>query len=185
MNPIFEPQFLSFDYIYGKILEILRAIYDFILSNLFYNLMLLLALFFLAVVVYSFWKLYEIHKQERAALLVITRSEVPLRSTANPRWEHVLAHIASDDPHRWPLAIIEADIILDEMTQKMGLRGENLGERLKSAQRSNFFTLDLAWEGHKVRNQIAHEGANFKLTRREAKRIVELYREVFHEFGYV
>jgi len=96
-----------------------------------------------------------------------------------------LAHIATDDPHRWQLAIIEADIILDEMTQAMRVPGENLGERLKNIERSDFFTLDLAWEAHKVRNQIAHAGTSYTLTRREAKRIIDLYREVFHEFGYI
>ena len=185
MNPIFEPKFINFDFIFGKILEILKAIYDFILSSAFYNVMLLLSLFFLAIIIYSFWRVWEIQKKERAILLMTTRNEVPIRQTANPRWEHVLTHIVSDDPHRWQLAIIEADIILDEMTKKMGVRGENLGERLKNIERSDFYTLDLAWEGHKTRNQIAHEGTNFKLTRREAKRIIDLYREVFHEFGYI
>ncbi|HXK35119.1 MAG TPA: hypothetical protein VJ103_01265 [Candidatus Paceibacterota bacterium] len=185
MNPIFDPKFISFDYLFGKILEILKAIYDFFLSSLFYNLMLILSLFFLAVIVYAIWRTYHIKQKEKAALLVTTRAEVPTHKVVNPRWEHVLAHIATDDPHRWQLAIIEADIILDEMTQAMRVPGENLGERLKNIERSDFFTLDLAWEAHKVRNQIAHAGTSYTLTRREAKRIIDLYREVFHEFGYI
>jgi len=185
MQPLFEPTFLNLEYLFGKILEIAKAIYNFVVSNAFYNLMLVLILFFLGVIVYSLWRIFEIHQKERALLLQTTRSEVPIRKVVNPRWEQVLAHLNSDDPHRWRLAIIEADVILDEMTKKMGIPGENLGERLKNIEQSDFYTLDLAWQAHKVRNQIVHDGANYQLTKREARRIIDLYREVFHEFSYI
>jgi hypothetical protein len=183
--PIFEPQFLNFDYLFGKILDLLKALYDFLFNPLLANVMLVLSLFFLAVIIYSVYKIFRLRQKEMALLMTAPRALVPTKRTANPRWEHVLSHIASDDPHRWQLAIIEADIILDEMTRAMGVRGENLGERLKNIERSDFYTLDLAWEGHKVRNQIAHAGTAFKLTKREAKRVIDLYREVFHEFSYI
>jgi hypothetical protein len=46
-------------------------------------------------------------------------------------------------------------------------------------------TLNQAWEAHKIRNAIAHQGADFLLSEREAKRVVSLYREVFQEFDYI
>jgi len=184
-EPIFEPTYLSLEYIFGKVLEILRAIYEFILSDLFYNMMLILSLLFLAVAFYTFRKYIKTRREELNKLNIAPKSLVSTNAVRNPRWARVEEHLVSPDPHRWQLAIIEADVILDEMTRKMGVPGENLGERLKSIERSDFFTLDLAWEGHKVRNQIAHEGSTFNLTRREAKRIIDLFREVFKEFNYI
>ena len=68
--------------------------------------------------------------------------------------------------------------------QQMGYRGENLGERLKSVEPSDFLTLNDAWEAHKVRNVIAHE-VGFIIDHREAKRVVKLYENVFREFNYL
>ncbi len=106
-------------------------------------------------------------------------------NTSNKRWERVLEHSDSDNPNDWKIAIIEADSILDEMVKSMGYHGNNLGERLKAIEPSDFNTLNNAWEAHKVRNAIAHEGANFQLNERETRRVIELYRAVFEEFKYI
>ena len=100
----------------------------------------------------------------------------------NSRWERVLEHLNSDNPNDWRLAVLEADIILDDIVETMYLPGETLGERLKSVERSDFQTIDQAWEAHKMRNKLAHEGGDYVLTQREAKRIVGLYKQVFEEF---
>jgi len=101
------------------------------------------------------------------------------------RWEKVLALLNSDNPNDWKQSVIEADIILDGMVSKMGYHGENLGERMKGVERSDFTTIDDAWEAHKVRNKIAHEGSDFVLTQREAQRVIGLFENVLKEFGYL
>lgn len=97
-------------------------------------------------------------------------------------WERVTVHITSSNPTDWRLAILEADIMLEDLTESLGLSGDTLGERLMHADKNTFMTLDKAWEAHKARNQIVHEGGEFVLTLREAKRIIELYKDVFEEF---
>lgn len=103
----------------------------------------------------------------------------------NERWEVILEHIESENPNDWRLAILEADIMLGDMLDKLGYRGESIGEQLKSVDKSDFTTIDDAWEAHKVRNLIAHEGANFTIPDREAKRIIGLYKNVFEEFNFI
>lgn len=103
----------------------------------------------------------------------------------NVRWEQILLHVASENPNDWRLAIIEADIILDEMVKSMGYAGASLGERLKRIEQSDFTSIEAAWEAHKVRNRIAHSGSDFILTQREARRIISLYEQVFREFEYL
>ncbi len=108
--------------------------------------------------------------------------EVPI---GRSKWSIVERHINSPSESDWRLAILEADVLLDELARVKGWHGINLGERLKSVDRSDFRTIDSAWEAHKMRNTIAHEGINYALSEREAKRIIKLFEEVFNEFGYI
>lgn len=101
------------------------------------------------------------------------------------RWKTITEHVESENQNDWRQAIMEADIILNEILDKMGYKGESIGEKLKRVEKADFNTLDQAWEAHKIRNVIAHEGASYSLTQYEAKRVIGLYREVFEEFYYI
>ncbi len=103
----------------------------------------------------------------------------------NNRLADIDKHIISDNPNDWKLAIIEADIILDETLKKSGYAGMSLGERLKSISPSQLNSLDDAWQAHKVRNQIAHGGADFVLTRRLAEDTIKQYKRTFSELGVI
>lgn len=103
----------------------------------------------------------------------------------NPKWAKVREHITSENPGDWRLAILEADIILDEMLDKMGYHGETIGEKLKMVEPSDFTSINSAWEAHKIRNSIAHEGSDFLISHREAERVIALFKEVFEEFKFI
>ena len=100
------------------------------------------------------------------------------------RWRKILELGSSLNENDWRQAIIFADVILEDILDRLGYKGEGIGEKLKSADRGDFKTLDQAWDAHKVRNAIAHE-ADFKLSQHEAKRVVHLYQQVFEEFSYI
>ena len=151
---------------------------------------IIVSLSFSAIAVWGIW---HANSKIRALRSELTESmklfEKKMTSEAlsekNVRWEHVRALAASGSPGDWRTAIIEADIMLDELLTSMGHHGETLGDKLKSVEASDFKTIDLAWDGHKVRNRIAHHGSDFILTERETKRVVDLYRQVFEEFDYI
>jgi hypothetical protein len=105
--------------------------------------------------------------------------------TLTKKWASVMAHADSPNASDWRQAIIEADIILGEILTKMQYAGEGIGEQLKGANKAEFKTLDQAWEAHRIRNQIAHEGSDFALDQHEAKRVINLYRQVLEEFFYI
>lgn len=100
------------------------------------------------------------------------------------RWTNALGYIASNNPNDWKQAIMEADIILDDLLTKLGYRGESIGEKLKRVATGDMKSLNEAWEAHKVRNQIAHE-PGFALNHHEAKNVIGMYRKVFEEFYYI
>jgi hypothetical protein len=110
---------------------------------------------------------------------------VPIEEKKNRRWERVQNHINSQNQNDWKFAILEADIILDDLLTAMGYKGETVADKLKSVEKSDFLSIDLAWEAHKVRNQIAHEGADYLITEREARRVVDLFKAVFEEFHFI
>lgn len=101
------------------------------------------------------------------------------------RWKKVVEHVDSPNPNDWKQAIIEADILLDQLVTKLGYRGESLGEKLKRTVRGDFKTRDQAWDAHMVRNRIAHDGSAYELNQLEAKRVISLYRQVFDEFYHI
>lgn len=102
----------------------------------------------------------------------------------NQDWEKIIKLIGSDNPNDWKLAIIEADKMLEVVVDTFSVPGENMGEKMKNIERSDFATLDLAWQAHKVRNQIAHEH-NFHLSQREARLTIDNFEKVFREFDFI
>jgi hypothetical protein len=118
------------------------------------------------------------------AVPVTAGEELPVPASTE-RWDHVLELLASQNPSDWRLAVLEADIILDEIVSRMGYQGQSLGDKLKNIEKSDFLSLDDAWEAHKIRNVIAHRGSDYVLTQREARRVIELFARVFQEFGYI
>jgi hypothetical protein len=103
----------------------------------------------------------------------------------NEKWRNVVVHINSVNPSDWKLAILECDIMLGDMLEKMGYLQDSIGEKLKAVEPSDFINIESAWEAHKIRNTIAHEGSDFLLNEREAKRVIGLYEVVFREFHLI
>lgn len=102
----------------------------------------------------------------------------------NKRWAKVESLINSHNVNDWKQAIIESDIILDEMLEKMGYKGDTIADKLKQVEQSDFLTLNQAWEAHKVRNKIAHK-ADYVLSKSDADRTISLFRQVFEEFYFI
>ncbi len=103
----------------------------------------------------------------------------------NERWESVVKHINSENPNDWKLAILECDIMLGDLLEKIGYHQDSIGEKLKAVEPSDFTNIESAWEAHKIRNAIAHEGTEFAINNREAKRVIGLYEVVFREFEFI
>jgi hypothetical protein len=71
------------------------------------------------------------------------------------------------DTATWPLAIIDADKLLDQALKDRRFKGKTMGERLVAAQREIKYN-DEAWFGHKLRNKLVHE-SDIKLRERDVK----------------
>lgn len=105
--------------------------------------------------------------------------------TRNIRWDTIEQLFRSNNPSDWRLGIIEADVMLDELTQMLGYPGASVGERLQALTVAQFPALNLAWEAHRVRNRIAHEGAAYVIDARQALHTFRLYEAVFRDARYI
>lgn len=191
-----QSYFLDLEYIYGKIFNLFFsdgvggfkndaiAAWD---TAYFWIRVIgwALSLIFLLLFIHFKRKRDAVVKIEDDKYKVSESSAFDGESPAASKWITILEHLNSTNPNDWKIAILDADSILDDMIKKMGYKGENLGERLKSIERSDFETLDQAWEAHKIRNKIAHASSDFVLTQREANKAIDLYRQVFEEFHYI
>lgn len=202
-NPIFDPKYINLEYFFGKIYDFFYLIFH-PSSHIPYletGIKLILAffsMFFIFVIVYTFVRLLEIRKKEHEHLhhevleFAHKHKEEEMKkwergggAFLNKRWDVVLKYLFSDSPGDWKLSIIEADSMLDGLLDQLGFNGDNLGEKLKSANQDTFRSLSSAWEVHLIRNKIAHEGEQFGLSQHEAKRVIALYEQIFREFGYI
>ena len=138
----------------------------------------------LFVIVYATIRLFELRERERKYYgTVILATEAA--GARNPRWEHIETLINGASASEWREAIIEADIMLDDVLMKQGYVGDGVGEKLKSIEPAEFKALQDAWEAHKVRNQIAHEGSAFDLSETLARRTIARFENVFREFKVI
>ncbi len=166
----------------GIITKIILTFYR--ILNIFWYSIAVLAAILLLWIIYLFRNLSKIRENVKENLFPSVIEE-KAKINQNPKWEKVLVHLESNNQADWRLSIIEADILLSELLDKMNLFGESIGDKLKSVEKSDFVTIDLAWEAHKVRNRIAHDGSDFNLTQKEARRVISLYEEVFKEFSFI
>jgi hypothetical protein len=149
-------------------------------------LSILFSLFLIAGTIYSVIRILQIRRHEeerfRAAAHPVASRDIP---KAQLRWNRIKEEISSESEQSWRLAILEADIMLNELLDVLAYRGETMADKMKQVERADWKTIDLAWEAHKVRNAIAHQGSMQRLSEREARRVIGLYEQVFKEFKFV
>lgn len=81
----------------------------------------------------------------------------------------------------WPMAVIQADNLLDEALKRRRFKGKTMGERLVAAQKS-ISDNDAAWFAHKLRNRLVHE-VDVKLTQKEVQKALMGLRQALRDLG--
>lgn len=147
---------------------------------------ILVALLCCIGIIYCALRIWQIRQAEWAgfsrAAHTVAAEDVP-RTVL--RWQRVLEHAQSEDEHQWRLAILEADIMLNELLDLQGYKGETMADKMKQVPRTQFNSIDDAWDAHKVRNRVAHEGSEHRLSEREKNHVINKYERIFREFGFI
>lgn len=141
----------------------------------------LISMVFVVFTVIIFVKYQKLLQEEHRRTEPLKWSPFTQEEQKDDRWGRVTTNVNSNNPNDWRLAVLEADVMLDDALKKMDLPGDTMGDKMKALTRDRLNSIDAAWEAHKVRNNVAHAGGDYILTQREAKRVVELYRQVLSE----
>jgi hypothetical protein len=156
----------------------------------------LLVIILITIILYCLVRLYEIEQEGKPKKeKVLKPKEDTVAATShyvdhpvaieNTTWNSVRSKLLSDNQSDWRLAIIEADIYLDKVLDQKGFYGDTLGDKFKQITPEKLPSIQIAWEAHKVRNRIAHDGSGFVLTMPEARRVLSYYEIVFRDLGVI
>jgi hypothetical protein len=147
------------------------------------------SLFFLIGIVYCVEQLKHIRRKEEEKYRVNIEpgfeENVQGNNVLAERWDRVQGFIGSENPNDWRQAIIEADIMLEDVLTALGYQGNGIGEKLKRVELGDMKARQDAWDAHLVRNRVAHDGAEFALTKYEAQNTINQYKKVFEEFYHL
>lgn len=190
--------FLNLDYFFNAIYRIIYFIPDLIFNAILFwsgatdsfllkTVFAAITIFALGISFFSIYKIWLLHQAENLAyqaLFLKESRDKEEKKIVNEEWAEILGHLESQNQSSWALAIMECDKIMDELLRERGYEGKDIGEMLKSEKGKKLRNLQGAWEGHKIRNRIAHE-PGFVLTSREAKVAAAHYESVFRELGFL
>lgn len=113
------------------------------------------------------------------ALLTRTRKKPLNTMYFTEKWNE--AQTLCKNKETWPLAIINADKVLDDALKKSGYKGKTMGERMVAAQR-DFSDNDGVWYGHKLRNKLVHE-SDVSLKEADVKDALMGIRQALRDLG--
>jgi hypothetical protein len=152
---------------------------------LFVSLILYIVILVLVgALVYYTMRLHQASEEDAKRYTTIHPEEAK-KEVQHSRWNYIRELIESAQQSDWRTAIIEADIMLDELLTKLGYVGYGVGDKLRSANPAHFRTLEDAGIAHGVRNDIAHRGSAFELSDQVAYRTINHYENVFREFNAI
>lgn len=99
------------------------------------------------------------------------------------RWLQIEASLKRDEPASHHLAVLNADKLLDQALRERGVKGETMGERMKTA-RDIWKDANSVWGAHKLRNQIAHE-PDVLVSYDDARRALAGFKQALKDIGAV
>lgn len=207
-----NPVFLNLEYIFFLIYRAINKFFNFLFgtditnstapSEAFQglkNLATLIVIILITIILYCLVRLYEIKQEDKPKKEKVSKTNTlenqgvetgehfigHTQAKQNETWNSVRSKILSDNPSDWRLAIIEADIYLDKVLDQKGFYGDTLGDKLKQITPDKLPSIQIAWEAHKVRNRIAHDGADYILTMPEARRTLSYYEITFRDLEVI
>lgn len=99
------------------------------------------------------------------------------------RWLEIESLLSRDNQKQCQFAVMEADKLLDYAMKESGVKGDTMGERLKTAK-EKWSDRNAVWEAHKLRNQIVHE-ENVKVGYDSARRALAGFKKGLKDMGAI
>lgn len=105
------------------------------------------------------------------------------RQKYQTKWLEIEHSVSRDNPATYPMAVLNADKLVDQALKERRFRGETMGERMKSAQ-DTWRNANHVWTAHKIRNQLAHE-PDYTITYQTASRALAAFKQALKDLGAI
>lgn len=99
------------------------------------------------------------------------------------RWLAIESQLKRDETSSYHLTILNADKLLDQALRERGIKGQTMGERMKTANAS-WTNANVVWAAHKLRNQIAHE-TDVHIEYDTARRALAGFKQALKDIGAI
>jgi hypothetical protein len=99
------------------------------------------------------------------------------------KWMAIERQLNKDDQSGCVLAVLNADKLLDQALRERGIKGQTMGERMKTAKET-WSNANAVWSAHKLRNQIAHE-SDHHLAYEDARRAIAGFKQALKDVGAI
>jgi len=105
------------------------------------------------------------------------------RDEFRTKWMQIERMLSTTEEGMNQLAILNADKLLDAALKARGVRGETMGERLKSAS-PQLHNRNAVWTAHKLRNRVAHE-PDVKLSPNVTRQALKAFKSALRDLGAI
>ncbi len=96
-------------------------------------------------------------------------------------WSKIIEKVQDGSSHSLTLAIIDADKLLDDTLQVMGLSGEHFSERFEALNKiKKLKSAQSVWQAHRIRNNLVH-ASGFQIAPKQAQDVLRAYEALFKE----
>jgi hypothetical protein len=99
------------------------------------------------------------------------------------RWLAIEKQLNRNDISSLSLTVLNADKLLDQALRERGIKGETMGERMKTTK-DNWSNANGVWSAHKLRNQIAHE-PEVIVNYDDARRALGAFKQALKDIGAI
>ncbi len=141
---------------------------------------IVISLFFLVVIFYSLrkssWLKYRFLQD---VVEILTYRPYGVKKMAKI-WSKIKGRLELGAESEYKLAVIEADSMLNDVLERMGFKGEILGDRLKQVTTDILPNVEESREAHKIRNNIVYD-PDYKLTLDQAKKVLKIYEQALQD----
>lgn len=98
-------------------------------------------------------------------------------------WLEIENGLISDQQQSFQMTVLNADKLLGQALEELGVRGTTMGERMKTFG-SGFSNQNQIWQAHKIRNKIAHE-ANVQLNFKQVQALLKCFKQALKDVGAI
>jgi len=95
-------------------------------------------------------------------------------------WNKIVEDSESAPPHSYTTAIVNADILVDELLKDAGFEGKDMGDRLGKLNGLRIRSLEGVWSAHRLRNKIVHT-SGFEASKKAKEETLHVYEEFLKE----